>query len=133
MSVLDLDFSSLRHTYADKSLTIAHVIAHIKRRIADTDPYNVWIHVLSDDELPPYIERLSSLDPAALPLWGIPFAIKDNIDLAGCATTAACPDFSTMPEDSARVVARLIDTGALTIGKTNLDQFATGLVGTRSP
>ena len=70
---------------------------------------------------------------AALPLYGVPFAIKDNIDLAGVPTTAACPAFAYMPQRSATVVQRLIDAGAIPIGKTNLDQFATGLNGTRSP
>ncbi len=68
-----------------------------------------------------------------LPLAGVPFAVKDNIDVAGMATTAACPAFAYQPEADAAVVARLIAAGALCIGKTNLDQFATGLVGTRSP
>ncbi len=133
MTVLDLDFAALRSAYAEKSLTPADVISQIKEHIAESGQYNVWIHVLSDDELQPYLERLASFDSTALPLWGIPFAIKDNIDLSGIATTAACPDFSTVPDKSATVVAKLIDAGAIPIGKTNLDQFATGLVGTRSP
>jgi allophanate hydrolase len=68
-----------------------------------------------------------------LPLFGIPFAVKDNIDLAGVPTTAGCPAFAYIPERSATSVARLIDAGAIPLGKTNLDQFATGLLGTRSP
>lgn len=68
-----------------------------------------------------------------LPLAGVPFAIKDNIDLAGMPTTAACPDFAYLPQTSATVVARLVAAGAIPIGKVNLDQFATGLNGTRSP
>jgi allophanate hydrolase len=68
-----------------------------------------------------------------LPLAGVPFAVKDNIDVAGLKTTAACPDFAYAPERSAFVVQRLLDAGAICIGKTNLDQFATGLNGTRSP
>ncbi|MCR9180033.1 MAG: allophanate hydrolase [Erythrobacteraceae bacterium] len=68
-----------------------------------------------------------------LPLAGVPFAAKDNIDVAGFATTAACPDFAYQPEQSAGVIERLESAGAICIGKTNLDQFATGLVGTRSP
>ena len=68
-----------------------------------------------------------------LPLYGIPFAIKDNIDLAGVPTTAGCPEFGFVPQRSATVVERLLAAGAIPIGKTNLDQFATGLVGTRSP
>ncbi|MGB3929070.1 MAG: allophanate hydrolase, partial [Sphingobium sp.] len=69
----------------------------------------------------------------ALPLAGVPFAVKDNIDVAGLPTTAACPGFSYDPERSAEVVSRLAAAGAICVGKTNLDQFATGLVGTRSP
>jgi allophanate hydrolase len=68
-----------------------------------------------------------------LPLYGIPFAIKDNIDLAGIPTTAGCPEYAYTPSESAFVVQKLIDAGAIPVGKTNLDQFATGLVGTRSP
>ena len=68
-----------------------------------------------------------------LPLYGIPFAAKDNIDAAGFETTAACPAFAYTPEEDATTVARLKAAGAIVIGKTNLDQFATGLVGTRSP
>ena len=66
-------------------------------------------------------------------LFGVPFAVKDNIDVAGLATSAACPEFAYSPTESALVVQRLIRAGAIVIGKTNLDQFATGLVGTRSP
>lgn len=72
-------------------------------------------------------------DPNSLPLWGIPFAVKDNIDVAGLPTTAACPAFAYQPDADAHVVARLKAAGAIVIGKTNLDQFATGLNGTRSP
>jgi allophanate hydrolase len=70
---------------------------------------------------------------ATLPLAGVPFAVKDNIDVAGLATTAGCPAFAYRPSETAPIVQRLIDAGAILIGKTNLDQFATGLVGTRSP
>ena len=66
-------------------------------------------------------------------LYGVPFAVKDNIDVAGLPTTAACPAFAYTPERSAFVVQRLVDAGAIVVGKTNLDQFATGLVGVRSP
>lgn len=79
------------------------------------------------------LDALGPFDPAAKPLWGLPFAIKDNIDLAGVPTTAACPAFAFTPERSATAVARLIDAGAIPLGKTNLDQFATGLVGVRTP
>ena len=80
-----------------------------------------------------YARAVEVQSMAALPLYGIPFAIKDNIDLADAPTTAACPAFAYTPQHNAVVVQRLIDAGAIPIGKTNLDQFATGLNGTRSP
>jgi allophanate hydrolase len=76
---------------------------------------------------------VSAAAGASLPLAGVPFAVKDNIDVAGVPTTAGCPDFAYMPAHNATIVQRLLDAGAMFIGKTNLDQFATGLVGTRSP
>lgn len=82
------------------------------------------------------VAAAAALDPAdvqRLPLFGVPFAVKDNIDVAGLPTTAACPAFAYTPAASAFVVQRLIDAGAIPVGKTNLDQFATGLVGVRSP
>ena len=104
----------------------------ILARIGD-DPHHVWIHRLSLAEISDYVSALQDKDPVTLPLYGIPFAIKDNIDLAGAPTTAGCPEFAYQPQQHATVVQRLIDAGAIPIGKTNLDQFATGLNGTRSP
>jgi allophanate hydrolase len=100
---------------------------------AAADERHVWITRLSRDDV---MARVAALDASAidrLPLYGIPFVIKDNIDLAGTVTTAGCPDFAYTPAHSAFVVQRLVDAGAIPLGKTNLDQFATGLVGTRSP
>lgn len=94
--------------------------------------WNIWITPPSEKLIKPYLDRLESIDKS-LPLWGIPFAIKDNIDLGGVPTTAGCPEYAYTPAKSAFVVQRLIDNGAIPIGKTNLDQFATGLVGVRSP
>jgi allophanate hydrolase len=93
----------------------------------------IWIVPPELDRIRPYLERLAELDRGSAPLWGIPFAIKDNIDLAGLPTTAACPAYAYEPDEHAAVVARLIEAGAIPVGKCNLDQFATGLVGTRSP
>ena len=95
----------------------------------------VWIERLADDVVLAYARAVDERVAAGetLPLAGVPFAIKDNIDLAGVATTAACPAFAYAPKATATVVARLIAAGAVPIGKTNLDQFATGLVGSRSP
>ncbi len=89
----------------------------------------VWTHLLSPDAIAAH----TAAAPKGAPLHGLTFAIKDNIDLAGIPTTAACPGFAYTPAESAHAVARLLSAGAIPLGKTNLDQFATGLVGTRSP
>ncbi|HEY8932723.1 MAG TPA: allophanate hydrolase [Rariglobus sp.] len=95
----------------------------------EKDDPAVWTHRLSAAAL----RDLASALPSAGPLLGLTFAIKDNIDLAGAPTTASCPGFAYTPAASATVVEKLLAAGALPVGKTNLDQFATGLVGTRSP
>jgi allophanate hydrolase len=94
-----------------------------------------WISRFSDDRILAAAEAVDRRLAAGedLPLAGMPFAVKDNIDVAGLATTAACPTFAYAPERSATVVERLEAAGAVVVGKTNLDQFATGLVGSRSP
>ena len=102
------------------------------RRIRERGEDGVWISLLTVEEAIRRAERVES-DSRELPFRGRTFAIKDNIDLADLPTTAACPAFAYMPERSATVIQRLIDAGAVPIGKTNLDQFATGLNGTRSP
>ncbi|MFD1382080.1 allophanate hydrolase [Rhodanobacter aciditrophus] len=129
----DMGFSALTQAYQSHSKTPALVMAEIRERAKDFESYNIWIHLLSEAEQAPYLDALKDKDPASHPLWGIPFAIKDNIDLAGIPTTAACPEFAYTPDSSAQVVQQLIDAGAIPVGKTNLDQFATGLNGTRSP
>ena len=93
----------------------------------------IWIARVPDDTLLAQAQTLEDEGPRGRPLWGLTCVVKDNIDVAGLPTTAACPDFSHMPSVSAPAVRRLIDAGALILGKTNLDQFATGLVGVRSP
>jgi allophanate hydrolase len=97
---------------------------------------NAWLYLATPAQLNAQIEPLLASylrNPAALPLFGVPFAVKDNIDVAGWPTTAACPAFTFTAEKDAFVVAQLKAAGAIVIGKTNLDQYATGLVGTRSP
>lgn len=128
-----LTISDLLTAYRSGQSTPRALLAAIREREAVDDNPGVWIHRLTDEELEPYLKRLEAASPADLPLYGIPFAIKDNIDLAGVPTTAACPDYAYTPGQSAHVVQKLIDAGAIPLGKTNLDQFATGLVGTRSP
>lgn len=129
----DLSIAGLRAAYRSGALTPRALVKSLLARVADTREYNAWIHVLDEAELEPWLAALDGATPDTLPLYGIPFAIKDNIDLAGVPTTAACPAFAYTPGRSAHVVERLLAAGALPIGKTNLDQFATGLVGTRTP
>lgn len=95
-----------------------------------------WIYIISPAELDAQLDALESVhanNVKELPLYAVPFAVKDNIDVAGIPTTAACPAFTYIPDADATSVARLKAAGAIVLGKTNLDQFATGLVGTRSP
>ncbi len=94
---------------------------------------SAWIYLLTAVELDLQLEQLLQKDAATLPLYGVPFVVKDNIDVAGVPTTAACPAFSYLASTDATCVMRLRDAGAIVLAKTNLDQFATGLVGTRSP
>ncbi|WP_420813938.1 amidase family protein, partial [Phytoactinopolyspora endophytica] len=104
-------------------------------RIAEVDRPEAWITLRPMDDVLGEAERVDAAvrEDTDLPLAGAVFAVKDNIDVAGLPTTAGCPDFAYQPERTATAVQRLLDAGALLLGKTNLDQFATGLVGTRSP
>jgi allophanate hydrolase len=130
---MNLDLTSLRSAYAAGSLTPVQVVEEVLRRADDQRFPNVWIEKVSREALLELARALPSAPTEKLPLYGVPFAIKDNIDLAGVNTTAGCPEFAYTAETSAGVVERLIAAGALPVGKTNMDQFATGLVGTRSP
>jgi allophanate hydrolase len=133
ISALSLDLRSLRSAYLTGELNPTELIEEILRRI---DAYNdpaLFIHLLTKEQLLALAKKLEATAPNSLPLYGVPFAIKDNIDLAGVPTTAACPQFAYTPTASATIVTRLMAAGAIPIGKTNLDQFATGLVGVRSP
>ncbi|MBW8191061.1 allophanate hydrolase [Neiella marina] len=119
-------------SYAAGRLTPASFLA-AQLEAARSDTTNSWLSLISDEQLAAYVDGLEGKSPDELPLFGVPFAIKDNIDLADLPTTAGCAEYSYQPEESAFVVAQLIHAGAVPLGKTNLDQFATGLVGTRSP
>ena len=105
------------------------MIQEIFKQIRAKGERPIWIS-LADEDIA--IARAKAVDPD-LPLAGVPFAVKDNFDVEGMPTTAGCPSFSYVPSRTATVVQRLFDAGAILIGKTNMDQFATGLVGTRSP
>jgi allophanate hydrolase len=133
LSNIPFTVARLREVYRQGQAKPIDVIAEALRRARDRVHPSVWITLLTSEQVQVYVD---ALDPARfdeLPLFGIPFAIKDNLDLAGVPTTCACPDFAYLPKRSAHVVERLIKAGAVPMGKTNLDQFATGLVGTRSP
>jgi allophanate hydrolase len=130
---MNLSLSHLHTEYRSCRLTPTQLVTQLDALIHQEDDHFIWIRRLSLAEMMVYAKNLEGKSPDRLPLFGIPFAIKDNIDLAGIPTTAACPEFSYTPTESATVVQRLIDAGAIPIGKTNLDQFATGLVGVRSP
>ena len=116
---------------AGKSLTttIEETYARIEKH---NDPA-LFITIRPKPEALAIADRVQASGPAGKPLYGVPFVVKDNIDVAGLPTTAACPAFAYHPAKSAFVVERLERAGAIVIGKTNLDQFATGLVGVRSP
>ncbi len=132
-TIMNMTISDIRSKYLSGNLTPSQLMESIRKKSKMYEDRNIWIHMLSAQEQEKWLQALSQKPIDTHPLWGIPFAIKDNIDLAGIATTAACPDFSFVPEKSAFVVQQLIDAGAIPVGKTNLDQFATGLNGTRSP
>ncbi len=124
-----LTIEDLRRRYQTGETTPARVVEEIFSRIRAEGEHPVWISVASEKET---LNRATSVD-TSLPLGGIPFAVKDNFDVAGMSTTAGCPSFAYEPQRSAFAVQKLIDAGAILIGKTNMDQFATGLVGVRSP
>ena len=114
-------------------LSPAQTIARSFRRIRDHGDPAIFITLRDEKDAIAEAEALSAKDATLLPLYGVPVAVKDNIDVAGLPTTAACPAYSYAPSLDATAVARLRAAGAIVIGKTNLDQFATGLVGVRSP
>jgi allophanate hydrolase len=125
--------SALRQAYRAGRITVDDMLDHVLERADRVTGHHVWITRLGRPELLAYADRLREYRAGELPLYGIPFVIKDNIDLAGVPTTAGCAAFAYTPARSAVVVQRLLAAGAIPLGKTNLDQFATGLAGTRSP
>jgi allophanate hydrolase len=131
--VTSLDLNTLRSGYLAGDITPLGIIDELTEKIAAHDDRVTWIYRVPDGALRAAAQVLSEKSVDDLPLYGVPFAVKDNIDVAGLPTTAACPDFSYIAKETAPVVQRLLEAGAILVGKTNLDQFATGLVGVRSP
>ena len=135
-SVIGWTLGEWREAYRNGTIT-PDIVLTLAAQHAAAD--NAWIARARPEQLTAQLaqlsERLAAVggDMTQLPLYGVPFAIKDNIDAAGWETTAACPEFAYAPASDASVVAKLRAAGAILMGKTNLDQFATGLVGTRSP
>ncbi|WP_339933860.1 allophanate hydrolase [Vreelandella glaciei] len=127
-----LTIESLHAAYQQGELTPAALIDELLAQAESHGKEPAWITRLTREQLEPYLQRLEGESPDTLPLYGIPFAMKDNIDLAGIPTTAGSPAYAYTPTENAFVVQQLIDAGAIPMGKTNLDQFATGLVGERA-
>ena len=140
MNISDLSFDTIWTEYFLNKCLPSALFTELIEIIDKSDHPEVWISRAPQENL---IKQLKKLDEALqihgeqilnqMPLFGLPFAVKDNIDVADMQTTVACPDFAYIPQDSAYVLKKLAKAGAVLIGKTNLDQFATGLVGTRSP
>jgi allophanate hydrolase len=130
-----LDLNVLRDAYRTGKTDPAATVARVLDRIAARGDDHVWIHRASQAELAARVDELDAMrdGPERLPLYGVPVAVKDNIDVAGMPSTAGCPAFTYRPARSAPCVDALVAAGAIVVGKTNLDQFATGLTGTRSP
>jgi allophanate hydrolase len=130
-----LDLASLGRAYRAGTTTPSDVVESVLDRIANSADEGIWISRREPDKLREEAKHLEQRYASTQrpPLYGVPFGVKDTIDVAAVPTTAACADFAYVPQRSASVVERLVAAGALYVGKTNLDQFATGLVGVRSP
>jgi allophanate hydrolase len=130
----ELALADLRNSYQLGKRSVHEVMTAVLQNMSACPDTAVWTHRLSaaavDAELKALLARPGA---ASLPLYGVPFGVKDNIDVAGEPTTAACPAFRYLAQISSPVVSRLTEAGAVVVGKTNLDQFATGLAGDRSP
>ncbi|MBE9065276.1 allophanate hydrolase [Leptolyngbya cf. ectocarpi LEGE 11479] len=130
-----LTVSSLQKNYSKGSLTPVQVIKTIIAKLKQRGDDGIWTCTLSEETLSERavaLTNMSASQRSQLPLWGIPFSVKDCIDVAGIPTSAACPAFAYNATHTNPVVQKLLDAGAILIGKTNLDQFATGLVGIRT-
>ena len=132
LSGLPFRLDTLHAAFA-RGLPAAAVAAEAHRRLAAVGDSGIFLDLMPKAALIAEAEALPNFDPTRYPLWGIPVAVKDNIAVGGRPMTAACPAFSHVPAEDAFAVARLRAAGALILGKTNLDQFATGLVGVRTP
>ncbi|NER82043.1 MAG: allophanate hydrolase [Leptolyngbya sp. SIO1D8] len=132
---LPLSIPSLEHLYKTSQITPKAVVSWIFEQINQCDIKGVWTYLVPQNEAIAQAEKLEQLPieaRAKMPLWGIPFSVKDYIDITGTPTSGGCPDFAYQAEHTNPAIAKLLAAGAILIGKTNLDQFATGLVGVRT-
>lgn len=133
---VSLEFNALRALYRAGDISPIQVAAEIIQRISARGDDGVWIHKVPPNAIMDRareLEALSADRKSKLPLYGLPFSVKDCIDVAGLPTTSACPAYAYTPDKSNLAVARALAAGAILIGKTNMDQFATGVVGVRTP
>jgi allophanate hydrolase len=128
-----LDFATLRAAYASGTLRPHDVVHAVYDRIARRGDDHVWIHLVPLAEALERCDRIVKSTPSDAPLWGLPCAIKDNIEVPGLPCTCGFPPLRRVSETTGRVIDRIVDSGAIIIGKTNMDQLAIGLVGVRSP
>ncbi|MDQ1452883.1 MAG: allophanate hydrolase, partial [Acidobacteriaceae bacterium] len=128
-----MDIAALHAEYAAGRQQPEDVVNEIFDRIQSEGLRPVWISLAPREQAVARARAVARTDATTLPLFGVPFAVKDNFDVAGMETTAACPAYAHVATETATVVQKLERAGAILIGKTNMDQFATGLVGTRSP
>eukprot|EP01088_Endostelium_zonatum_P016310 TRINITY_DN4362_c0_g1_i1.p1 TRINITY_DN4362_c0_g1~~TRINITY_DN4362_c0_g1_i1.p1 ORF type:complete len:655 (+),score=172.06 TRINITY_DN4362_c0_g1_i1:76-2040(+) len=138
-----LQISSLHERYANGQLTVSSLVKDVQKRIQENGQDNVWIEHVRQEDLNDRVAQLQSFvdqEPGGMnavlhryPLFGVPFGVKDNIDVASYPSTSACPDYKYHANESSPAVDKCIAAGAIFMGKQNLDQFATGLVGVRSP
>lgn len=130
---ISVDFESLKNAYRTGTLQPVDVVREVYRRIRSSGEDFVWTYLIPEQESIAAAQAIARRGSEHLPLFGLPFAVKDNIHVAGLPTTASCPAYTHHPAKTATVVRKLLDAGAILIGKNTLDQFATGLVGIRSP
>ncbi|MEO0488416.1 MAG: allophanate hydrolase [Cyanobacteria bacterium J06659_2] len=134
-SGLLLTLSHLQHGYTTGQLPPSQLVRKITADLENRGDDGIWITTSSTEELLARASELEAMDDEqrqSCPLWGIPFSVKDCIDISGWPTSAACPEFAYHATQTNPVIQMLLDAGAILIGKTNLDQFATGLVGIRT-
>jgi len=130
---MTFEVDNLRQGYEKKLFTPADIINEVYRRIDAQGERFIWVSLVKREDALINAHVLMKQDLSVLPLFGIPFSVKDNIHVSGLKTTASCPAFAHYPEYTATVVEKLIEAGAILVGKNTMDQFATGLVGIRSP